>query len=239
MEGSMPSSDIVVGEAVGLDPVAPAPPFRFTDLPPEVRLEIDSILIASGNISIADTNQLMRREAKSLIFEEGFIRIGTFDVSHPQYGRHIGINVPLLPPDRICQIQNNQITVDFIGCGTNYVEKEELEPIFSFIDSMRKKRTCVLLFQKFDPCAHRSGIRKMVELLKPLRAFENIYVTCQVGHVQGGPNHNVRIYPRITRAHNRMVYETVKEKWAESFGPANWHDNARQKDRFLAFRPKA
>jgi hypothetical protein len=53
----------------------PAPTFRFTDLPIELRLLIERMSIAMGNLAIADTSQAIRREAAPLVDHEAIYRI--------------------------------------------------------------------------------------------------------------------------------------------------------------------
>lgn len=248
------SPDAVVGNAASQDSITTppdrtttSPTFRFTDLPPEIRITVDSILIASGDLSIADTNQLMRQEATPLIHEDGFFKI-TITRASPALAGFLYLEIDMPSKSQVNSSSSQIQTSRSQWTSPNRTSQLVLGHMtsnksFFFTDAMVKKTNCILTLQNFDPCIHRDVLQKMTESLKPLNSFEHIYVTALAGCLAGaswitGFGTDREPYPRVTKAQNRSVYELVKEEWELTFGPAIWHDSVRQTDRYLAFHPR-
>lgn len=214
------------------DEPTPAPTFRFTDLPIELRLLVERISIAMGNLAIADTSQAIRREAAPLVDHEAIYRIRIYTPNEPWY--NLAIDLPFLTTAPTGHIQNIQITVDFTNFFfLNGPQAYEVAPVLRFASSIVKKENCILLLKEFDFCMHRDQARKMLRILEPLSSFQHIFVTALAGQPLNRKDRSLEVEaPPITRARSRGMYDVVKEEWEATFGPSIWHESERPADRF-------
>lgn len=204
----------------------PNPPttFRFTDLPSELRQQVDSILIANGDLAIADTNHLLRLESAPLIKKDGSYRLSIDpsleddeldDDEIPTI-----VDLPFSTKTPIADIRNVQFTANLTPSFTGRIHKK-ISPFIALVDNLAKPKNCTLVFKNFYITKEEEYIRQFLKRLRHLEKFEDVFLTALAGNCCGSQIDTSMLdsgpHGRVNRARNRSMYNLVREMWTPTF----------------------
>lgn len=171
IESSMPQKDHYVFDFPVVDYAGGLGPF-FSKLPGELRDDIISDLLASGNPLFMGVSRAMNMEGMALIYKKGVFRVKFgCDV---RKGGHNFSNCPRPTQDILAKIQNLHLKIS----SRDYLTLREIQEYlddFHYLDAFRHsplpRGICNIDIVSADKCV--AGRRVSRSMMMPLRGFKN------------------------------------------------------------------